>query len=86
MGFALHICMVVLCYQHVKIYILQMALVRKVQRRGKSRYIAIPAVICDKMSINAGQHMMIHFINQNQIVYTKLDENLPVIQLEKEGE
>ncbi len=61
-----------------------MAIVRKVQRKGRSRYIAIPAEICDQMSISSGQHMLIHAINKQQIVYTKVLEDLPVIQVERE--
>lgn len=61
-----------------------MAIVRKVQRKGTSRYIAIPLVICDRMNINAGQYMLIHVINDRQILYTKVDEDVPVIRLEED--
>ncbi len=62
-----------------------MALIRKVQGRGGARYVAIPRVLCDHMSIVSGQHMLIHSINSRQVVYTKVDEDLPVIQLEEDG-
>ncbi len=61
-----------------------MALVRRLQRKKNTRYIAIPRVFCDQMSLAAGQHFLIHVVNDRQLVLTKVQEDLAVIEVEKE--
>lgn len=83
--FAPDILYVVSLKEHANLHLLPMALVRRLQRKKNVRYLAIPRVFCDQMSLHAGQYFLIHVVNDRQLVLTKVAEDVPVIEVEKEG-
>ena len=52
--------------------------IRIVQKKNNSLYIAIPRSIAQDAYITRGSHLLVHQINGNQLIYTRVDTDLNI--------
>ena len=61
-----------------------MPLVRRIQRKGEYLYIRIPKQSATLLDLRPGQYVLIHTLNNEQMIFTKLKGDLPIIKYEEE--
>ena len=61
-----------------------MGMIVRVQKKGSGLYVCIPKMFGAIMNFRRGTYVLLHSINDRQLMLTIVDDDLPVIEVEKE--